>query len=70
MCAYVDDRAKTEATLSEVGASGPFVTNVLDIGFVCARGLLTAIAALRWIRSVDGGTPEPSAAIADVANPV
>lgn len=70
MCVYADDRAKMEATLSEVGASGHFVTNMLDVGFIGARGLLTAIAALRWVRSLDGVAPKPSAVTADVENPV
>jgi hypothetical protein len=66
MCVYAGDRAKMEAALNEVGASGPFVTNMLDVGFVGARGLLTAIAALRWVRSLEGGIPKPSAAGAPV----
>jgi hypothetical protein len=57
ICVYAADRAKMEDTLREADASGRFVTDMLDTGFESARGLLSAIAALRWVRRPDSKAP-------------
>ena len=54
ICVAAGDRAQVETALREAGASDEFVAKMLDMGFEGARGLLTAVAALRWTRARGG----------------